>query len=86
MTVSSALHALHSHIRYIVVEFALGLALQAIGEAAIDCGLAAIAWWAYGVLTRKPTTYRRIEKYGICLLFAACVLGVANNSYFWLAV
>jgi hypothetical protein len=82
MVVRSALYALRIHIGYIF-EFALGLGLQAIGEAAIDSGFAAITWWAYAVLTRKSATQRRIEKYGLCMLFAACVLGVANNSYFW---
>jgi hypothetical protein len=82
MVVWSVLDALHIHIG-LIVEFALGLALKAIGEAAIDCGLAAIAWWSYEVLTRNPAIHKRIERYGLCMLFSTCVLGVANNSYFW---
>lgn len=82
MVVWSTLYALRIHIGY-VFEFALGLALQGIGEAAIDCGLAAITWWAYAVVTRKSAAQRRIERYGLCMLLAACLLGVANDSYFW---
>ncbi len=57
--------------------------LKAASEAAIDAGLAAIAWWAHGFLTREVATQRRTERYGISLLLVTCGLGIANNSYFW---
>jgi hypothetical protein len=65
------------------IQFALGLTLKVVGEAAIDAGLAAIAWWTYGVLTHGVALQRRTKRYGVCLLLAACGLGIANNSYFW---
>jgi len=81
MAVSGVLYTFHIHTEYIGVEFFLGLILKAIGDAAIDCGLAAMAWWIYSVLNAK--THARIERYGICLVFSACLFGVANNSFFW---
>ena len=63
--------------------FALALSLKAASEAAVDAGLAAIAWWAYVVLTREVAKQRRAERYSICLLLVTCGLGIANNSYFW---
>jgi len=66
-----------------VTLFALGLSLKAVSEAAIDAGLAAVAWWTYGFLTREVATQRRTERYGICLLLVTCGLGVTNSSYFW---
>lgn len=63
--------------------FALALSLKAAGEAAVDAGLAAIAWWAYAVLTREVARQRRAERYGICLLLVTCGLGIANKPYFW---
>ena len=65
---------------------ALGLPLQAASEAVIDAGLAAIAWWAYGFLTREVAAQKTTERYGICLLFVTCGLGIANNPYFWSSV
>jgi hypothetical protein len=83
MVVSSVLYVFHIHTGYAAVEFLLGLGLKATGEAAIDCGLAAVAWWTYSVLAREVKTQTTIEKYGTCLLFSACLFGIANNSYFW---
>jgi hypothetical protein len=84
--VLSILDALHIHSGYVAIEFLLGLSLKAIGEGAIDCGLAAIAWWVYGLLTVEAETNRRmaaIERYGISLVLSACALGIANNLHFW---
>ena len=82
MTVASVFHVFHIH-RGDVLVFALALALRAASEAAIDGGLAAIAWWAYAVLAREMSKQRIAERYGICVLFVACGLGIANNPYFW---
>ena len=82
MVVGGVLHVLHIASGD-AIEFALSLTLKVVSEAAIDAGLAAIAWWTYGVLTRGVTSKRRAERYGICLLLAACALGIANDSYFW---
>jgi len=65
-----------------VILFALGLSLKAACEAAIDAGLAAIAWWTYDVLTREVVKQKKTERYGICFLLVTCVLGIANSSYF----
>lgn len=83
MVVSSVLYIFHIHTGYVAVEFLLGLGLKATGEAAIDCGLAAVAWWTYSVLTREAKTQTTIEKYSTCLLFSACLFGIANNSHSW---
>ena len=82
MAVLSVLHVFHISSGD-VFAFAFGLSLKAVSEAAIDAGLAAIAWWAYGFLTREVAMQRRTERYGICLLLVTCGLGIANNSYFW---
>jgi hypothetical protein len=82
MAVRSVLYAFHIGSGD-VMAFALSLSLKAASEAAIDAGLAAIAWWAYGFLSRGVETQRRTERYGICLLLMTCGLGIANNSYFW---
>ena len=82
MTVRSALYAFHIGSGD-VMAFALGLSLKAVTEVAIDAGLAAIAWWAYGFLSLDAATQRRTGRYGICLLLVTCGLGIANNSYFW---
>jgi hypothetical protein len=66
-----------------VMVFALSFSLKAGGEAAIDAGLAAVAWWTYSSLTRETVTQRRTEMYAICLLLVTCGLGIANNSHFW---
>jgi hypothetical protein len=65
------------------IAFALGVSLKAAGEAAIDAGVAAIAWWTYGFLSREAATQKKTGRYGICLLLVTCGLGIANNSYFW---
>jgi len=82
MTVASVFYVFQIHSGDVLV-FALALALRAASEAAIDAGLAAIAWWAYGVLARELAKQRMAERYGICVLLVACGLGIANNSYFW---
>lgn len=86
VAVGNALNALHIHSQSLSIEFLLGLSLKAIGEAAIDGGLAAIAWWVYSWLTQEPGTHRRmvaIERYAIGLLLSACSLGIANKLHFW---
>jgi len=83
MIISSVQYPFHIHTSYIAAQFLFGLVLKATGEAAIDCGLAATAWWVYGVLTQESKARRTIEKYGICFMVSACVLGAVNNSYFW---
>lgn len=71
MPVRSALNALHIPPVHILSEFLLGLTLKAIVDAAIDCGFAAIVWWAYSWFTqeeRMPTRTREIQRYVISLL------------------
>jgi hypothetical protein len=86
VAVRSAVSALYIHSQSLPIEFLLGLSLKAIVEAAIDCGLAAIAWWVFSWLTQEPGTQRRmvaIERYGISLLLSTCALGIANNLHSW---
>jgi hypothetical protein len=66
-----------------VMAFALGLSLRAVSEMAIDAGLAGIAWWAYEFFSRDMRTQGKTGRYAICFLLVTCVLGIANNSYFW---
>jgi hypothetical protein len=82
IAVWSVLHVFHISSGDVIV-FALGLSLKTASEAAIDAGLAAIAWRAYNFLIREVATQKSTERYGICLLLVTCVLGIANNSYFW---
>jgi hypothetical protein len=81
----SALNALHIHSEPLSIEFLLGPSLKAVVEAAIDCALAAIAWWVYSLLTRedgKPPRKMAIERFGISLLLSACAPGIANSFHF----
>lgn len=63
--------------------FVLALALKAVVEVAIDCCLAAVAWWVYGLLSRESAARRRIEMFTVCIWFSVCMLGVANSPHFW---
>ena len=86
VAVWSVFNALHIHSGYLAIEFLIGLSLKAIVEGVVDCGLAAIAWWAYGLQRREAETNLRImaiERYGISLLFSASAFGIANNVHFW---
>jgi hypothetical protein len=77
--------ALHFHSESFLTEFLLGFSLKAIFDAAIDSGLAAVAWWVHSLLVAEARAQRRItttERYGVCLLFSACALGIANNFHF----
>jgi hypothetical protein len=82
MPISALVYAFHVRCGD-VTEFTLGLSLRAVSEAAIDAGLAGIAWWVYGFLSRPMATQKRAERYLVCVLIVACGLGIANNSYFW---
>jgi hypothetical protein len=80
-----SLNALHVQIEPLSIEFLLGPSLRAVVEAASDCGLAAIAWWVFSLLTRKEGRLRRrvgIERFGISLLLSTCALGIANSFHF----
>ena len=79
------LYTLHIHPSSLLIEFFLGFSLKAIVDAAIDCGLATIAWWVYSLLAHKVGGDRKIvpmERYGISLLFSACAFGIANHLHF----
>lgn len=82
MAVHSAINILHVHLG-ITVEFAVGLALLAVGEAAIDCGLAAIAWWVDLIRGREVHAQLPIERFVICVLLSACTIGIVNSPHFW---
>jgi hypothetical protein len=85
MAVWRGFNALHYHSESFLIEFLLGFSLKAISDGAIDCGLAAIAWWVNRLLMLGARTRRKItttERYGISLLFSACALGIANNFHF----
>ena len=83
MAVWNVLYICHIHTGYVAVDFLIGLGLKAAGEGAINWGLAAVAWWTYSVLALEAKTRTTTEKYTICVLFSACLFGIANNSYFW---
>ena len=79
------LNALHIKIEPLSIEFLVGPSLRAVVESATDCGLAAIAWWVYSLLTREEGRLRRnvaIERFGISLLLSTCALGIANSFHF----
>lgn len=83
----SVLNALHIYNGFILIDFLLGLSLKAISEGAMVCGFAAVVWWVYSWFTGEAGAHRRkviIERYGICLLLSACVLGIANEVYSFL--
>jgi|SRR5579862_7155352 len=85
MAVYSALITFHIHSGPLLLEFFLEPLLKAIVEATIYCGLAAIIWWVYNLLTReagKQEKMLRIERYAVSLLLAGCVLGIANILHF----
>ena len=82
-TVLGVLGALHTNTQHLGVEvvFVLGVALKAAAEATIDCGLAAAAWWVYGLFTRETTAQRWIERFGICMLFLRINHSVLNRDF-----
>jgi hypothetical protein len=82
----SALYAFHIRIDSLSIEYLLVASLSAIAEAAIHCGLAAIAWWVFEWATHETSTPRgraATQRYGVALLFSACLVGIANNLHFW---
>jgi len=73
------------NLRYTRGEILLSIVLGAIVIAAIDCGLASLAWWILSSPSRPPYTPQdMLQRYSIALLGSACALGIANDVNFWL--
>ena len=84
--VMAVLHELHLRLDSVSMAYLLVASLTVIVEAAIHCGLAAIVWWVFKWSTQEVQTHGRvvaIERYGISLLFSACVFGIANHVQSW---
>src|SRR6266849_5757954 len=80
-----ALFALHIRIDSLSIEYLLVASLSAIAEAAIHCGLAAIAWWVFEWATPETSTRRgrvAAQRYGVALLISTCLIGIANDLHF----
>ncbi len=61
------------------------LAVMAIGNAAIYCGLAAFAWWLFQRTSKKLQANGKlssIESCGLGILVSACLFGIANGLNF----
>lgn len=83
IVVSSTLYALRVRTMSIAVDFGLGLAVRAVGEAVVFGAASAIAWWLYTALTRGITALRRSDRWGVCWVLSASLLGILNSPMFW---
>lgn len=83
IVVSSALHAFRVHTASIAVDFGLGLALRAVGEAAVFGAASAIAWWLHTASIRGTVAQTGSERWRVCLILSASLLGILNNPMFW---
>lgn len=73
------------HLEHVEADLLLAVLLGSVGEAAIDCGLAALSWWLFSRFKQRsavPGPALMMQRYGIGLLLSAWAFAIANRVNF----